>query len=288
MLRHTCDPKALGTYFDKDNSRRHYLTPVYFKREVLLPYAAEPNRYRLSRSRLECLSLWGVDVSFSTQGLVEVYLGDLGERLPSDEWGHWLSYNVPPEGHMEEGRFRRDFLNQFASSPDVPRDLRRARVRAAEVSGRILGSPIWRALEGDIEAEWESMVGPVSDDTTALGPSLLLLTKALVDAIDPAPLKAFLGDVEPNELSLKLLGRFAERIGGDDLLVEPLRAVQEFRSRGGVAHLAGSGRRQALARLGIEGMSTLVAFDDVAGHLAKCLSDLADLMHEIEFNSGQP
>lgn len=288
MLRHTCDPKALGTYFDQDGSRLHFLTPVYFKREVLLPYAAEPNRYRLSRSRLECLSLWGIDISFNTHGLVEVYLGDIGERLPSDEWGHWLSYNVPPEGRMEEGRFRRDFLNQFASSPDVPGDVRRARGRAAEVSDRILGSPIWRTLEGDIAAEWESMIGPLSDDTTALGPSLLLLTKALVDAIDPAPLKAFLGDAEPNELSLRLLGRFADRIGGEDALVEPLRALQDFRSRGGVAHLAGSGRRQAMIRLGIEGMSTLAAFDHVAERLATCLSDVADLMHEIEFDVGHP
>jgi hypothetical protein len=286
MLRHTCDPKALGTYFDEDNSRLHFLTPVYFKREVLLPYAAEPNRYRMSRFRLECLSLWGLDMSFSTQGLVEVYLGDLGERLPSDEWGHWLSYNVPPEGWMEEGRFRRDFLNQFVSSPDVPGDVRRARVRAAEVSDRILAGPIWRKLEGDVEAEWESMIGPLSDDTTALGPSLLLLAKALVDAMDPVPLKAFLGDADPNELSLKLLGRFAERIGGGDALVEPLRALQDFRSRGGVAHLAGSGRRTALARLGIEGMNTLPAFDLVAERLARCMSDLADLMHEIEFDGG--
>jgi hypothetical protein len=288
MLRHTCDPGALGTYFDSDNSRIHFLTPVYFRREVLLPYASEPNRYRLSRSRLECLSLWGIDMSFNTAGLVEVYLGDLGERLPSDEWGHWQSYNVPPEGEMEQGRFRRDFLNQFASSPDIPRDLRKARAHAAEVSNRILGSPIWRPLEGDVEAEWESMVGPLSDDTTALGPSLLLLTKALVDAIDPAPLKAFLGDAERNELSLRLLGRFAERIGGDDGVVEPLRALQDFRSRGGVAHLAGSGRGQAMNRLGIEGMSTLRAFDHVAERLAKCLSAVSELMHGIEFDGADP
>lgn len=284
MLWHTCDPDALGSYFDEDNTRLHYLTPVYFKREVLLPYAAEPNRYRLSRSRLECLSLWGVDISFNTRGLVEVYLGDLGERVPSDEWGHWLSYNVPPEGEMEEGRFRRDFLAQFASSPDVPLELRQARDQAAEVSARILGSAIWRPLDGDIEAEWQSMVGPLSADPTSLGPCLLLLTKALVDAIDPGPLKAFLGDVEPDERSLRLLGRFVERIGGGDPLVEPLRALQDFRSRGGVAHLAGSGRSQAMARLGIEGMTTWQAFEEVAKRLELCLSNLAELMHGVEFD----
>ncbi|MFI6367630.1 hypothetical protein ACIBG0_33330 [Nocardia sp. NPDC050630] len=42
-LKHTCDPDKLGTYFDRDGERLHYLTPIYFNREVLQPYAAEPN-----------------------------------------------------------------------------------------------------------------------------------------------------------------------------------------------------------------------------------------------------
>jgi hypothetical protein len=95
-LRHTCDPDLLGTYFDEDDSRLHYLTPINFKREVLIPYAQEPRRYRLRRSRLECLGLWGLDMSFNTAGLVEVYLGDLGRDLPSDDLGHWSTYNVIP------------------------------------------------------------------------------------------------------------------------------------------------------------------------------------------------
>jgi hypothetical protein len=81
-LTHTCDPDQLGTYFDKDGTRLHYLTPIYFKREVLQPYASEPTRYRLSPSRLSCLDLWGLDISFNSDGLVEVYLGDLGRDLP--------------------------------------------------------------------------------------------------------------------------------------------------------------------------------------------------------------
>jgi hypothetical protein len=99
------------------------------------------------------------------------------------------------------------------------------------------------------------MIGPLNDDPTALGPPLLLLSKVLVDAIDATPLKSFLGDPEPNERSLKLLGRLVERIGGQEVQAEPLRALQEFRSRRGVAHLAGSGRGPAMSRLGIEGMT---------------------------------
>lgn len=279
-LRHTCDPDQLGTYFDKDNSRLHYLTPVYFRREVLIPYAAEPNRYDLKRTRLSCLNLWGLDISFNSAGLIEVYLGDLGQRLPRDEWGHWLTYNVVPEGTMEVGRFRRDFLAQFASSPDVPSDLRRARARAAEASATVFTHSVWRDLGEDIAPEFESMIGPLSEDPAALGGPLLLLTKCLIDAIDPTPLKEFLKDAEPGERSLALLGRAAARLGGSSDDVESLRALHDFRSSGGVAHLAGSKRDAALQRLGIPDMTTIEAFDHVAARLTRCLEQLTGLFEK--------
>lgn len=276
-LRHTCDPDQLGTYFDDDNSRLHYLTTVNFKREVLIPYAQEPRRYRLRRSRLECLGLWGLDISFNTAGLVEVYLGDLGRDLPSDDWGHWLTYNVIPEGQMEEGRFRRDFLAQFASSPDIPTELRRARDAAAASTERLFGVPLWRSLGDEIAPEYESMIGPLSDDPVALQAPLILLAKCFVDAIDPVPLKTYLGDAQSGERSLSLLGRFAERLGGSQDDVEGLRALYDVRSAGGFAHLAGARRDAALERLGIKDLDTIDAFDHVAARIIECLQRITEL-----------
>lgn len=278
MLSHTCDPEQLGSYFDKDDTRLHYLTPIYFKREVLQPYAAEPGKYALSATRLSCLGLWSVDISFNSVGLVEVYLGDLGRKLPAAEWGHWKSYNVPPQGKMDEGRFRRDFLNQPANSKDPVGDLQRARATAAEVSEALLGSPIWKPLPADARAEFESLVGPLSDAPAALGQALLVLTKALVDGIDPVPLKRFLGSYEKDEKSLTLLDRFSEALGGTAELTSVFRKLQSFRSAGGVAHLAGSGRAKAAADLGVTDMSTWDAFESVATRLMKSLTSLTELM----------
>jgi len=269
-LTHTCDPDKLGTYFDKDGTRLHYLTPIYFKREVLQPYAAEPSRYRLSTSRLSCLDLWGVDISINSAGLVEVYLGDLGRDLLSDEWGHWRTYNVPPEGQMDEGRFRRDFLNQIAGSPDIVRDLRRARDAANAAAERLIGAPIWRPLAGAVGTEFESLIGPLNDDQAALGPCLLVSTKALVDAIDPTPLKAQLGTRDKGEQSLRLLQRFTQQLGDQDDVTLILRDLQGFRSRGAVAHLAGSDRAKAEASLGISGLSNAAAFE-IRGPAPDCM-----------------
>jgi hypothetical protein len=279
-LTHTCDPDKLGTYFDKDGTRLHYLTPIYFKREVLQPYAAEPNRYRISSSRLSCLDLWGIDISFNSAGLVEVYLGDLGRDLPSDEWGHWRSYNVPPEGKMDEGRFRRDFLAQWASSKDTVGDLRRAREKAADISAKLLGAPIWKPLTGEIEAEFASLIGPLTDDPASLGAPLLVLTKALIDGIDVAPLKLHLETFEKGEQSLRLLQRFTQELGDTSDMTEVLRELQTFRSKGGVAHLAGSQRKKAEAALGISGLSSLEAFESVTVRVTACLTALTELMSE--------
>lgn len=278
LLTHTCDPDQLGTYFDKDNSRLHYLTPVYFRREVLQTYALEPNKYRITSNRLSCLNLWGLDYSINSAGLVEVYLGDLGSRLPSDEWGHWRSFNVTPEGEMEEGRFRRDFLGQFASSHDPVGDLRRARARAAETSARLLGGPAWKPLEGDLKAEFESLIGPLSNDSTALNAPILVLVKALNDAIDSKLIKKYLGEVEKDTKPLQILKLLTERLGDDSDLTEFLRSLQLFRSRGGVAHLASSKRDEAAALLGIEGMSNTAAFDHVVKQATACLVGISNLI----------
>lgn len=286
-LKHNCDYEHLGTYFDKDASRLHYLTPIYFKREVLQPYAAQPGRYRLSVTRLECLNLWGMDISINSVGLVEAYLGDLGRDLPSEEWAHWVAYNVIPEGKMEEGRFRRDFLGQWASSKDPAGDLRRARAKAAVSSESLLGSPIWKPLERDIAAEFESIIGPLTDDPSALGPTLLLLTKALVDAIDPKPLKTYLTTYEKGEQSLQLLRRLVNELtdDGDGDPTEILRSLQGFRSAGGVAHLAGSRRPVVTAVLGISDMTNIEAFEFVATQLSDCLNRISDLCDNVAANS---
>lgn len=280
-LTHTCDPDQLGTYFDKDGTRLHYLTPIYFKREVLQPYGAEPGRYRLSPSRLSCLDLWGIDISFNSAGLVEVYLGDLGRDLLSDEWGHWRTYNVPPEGKMNEGRFRRDFLGQWAGSKDTMRDLRRAREETAQASENLLGAPIWKSLNVEIKAEFDSLIGPLSDDPASLGGPLLVLTKVLVDGIDPAPLKSHLPTFEKGEQSLRLLQRYAQELGDTSDVTAILRELQSFRSKGGIAHLAVSNTNKAKAALEISGLSNLEAFESMTARITACLIQLTALMTQV-------
>ena len=174
-LKHTCDPDMLGSYFDKDDSKIHYLTPVYFRPEVLQNYVSQPDSYQVSRFRLSARNLWSVELSINGAGLVEVYLGDIGQLIPSQEWGHWLSHNVPPEGQMEEGRFRRDFLGDWASSPDPIGQMKHSLDNVNETARAKFGDTLWRPVPKDLEPQFQSLMEPLSDDRSALISPILAL-----------------------------------------------------------------------------------------------------------------
>lgn len=277
-IRHTCNPDQLGTYFDADNSRLHYLTPVYFRRGVLGRYTSEPSRYRVTATRLTCLDLWGLDISTNTAGLVEVYLGDLGRDLPAGEWPHWLGHNVAPAGQMAEDRFRRDFLNQPTASQDLPSELRRARAAAVDASQEFFGTALWKQLVEPERSEFDALHGPTSTDLRALNGPVLTLTKALVDAIQPAPLRSYLGSEAQDKGTLQLLELFANRLGGDQSIAGAFKSVQRLRSASGIVHLSGSNRTKVLDRVGIAGMLPEQAFDVICRQLISALRELSALM----------
>jgi len=277
-LTHSCDPDQLGTYFDQDNSRLHYLTPIYFKREVLQDYVAEPGRYEVTPFRLSCFNLWGVDISINTAGLVEVYLGDIGSKIPHEAWGHWRSYNVPPEGKMEEGRFRRDLLNQWASSPDPIGDMRRAREDANGAAVKKLGGELWRSLPSDLELQYRSLMGPLTDDPSALIGPLLIIAKVFVDGLDSKLLKKAVVGGEKDEKSLSLLRKLLTSLGDAADSSKVLRDLYAMRSRGGVAHLSNSDSKAALAELGIAGVEPIFAFERVVRRVGEAVTKIGDLL----------
>lgn len=225
---------------------------------------------------MSCLRLWGLGISTNTAGQIEVYLGDLGRDLPSDEWSHWLGHNVAPEGQMAEDRFRHDILNQPWPSVDLPRRLRHARATVAAAAEAALGSPVWRTLKEPQAKEFERLHGPTSNEPRSLNNPVLILAKAVVDAIDGKPLRIFLGETNKQVPSLELLERVENEIGSDGTTTSVLRDLYRLRSAGGIAHLSGSGRSAVIERIGVTDMTPPQAFDHICARTAKALEQLAE------------
>ena len=97
-----CDKDELSNYF-ADRGTPHFLTPVFFTREVLGKYYQEPSRYQVRDSSLKCLSLWHLPIDITEEELVQVWLGDLG-RIPYKEQLHWRQFNVTPRGTITRHR----------------------------------------------------------------------------------------------------------------------------------------------------------------------------------------
>lgn len=111
-LLYSCEEDRLSSYFH-DKGAPHFLTPIYFKKNVLSKYYAESKKYTVDSRHLKCLNLWSIDIDITDQDLVQVWLGDLG-RLPHSEQLHWKQFNVSPKGTISEHRFKTDFLAKFS------------------------------------------------------------------------------------------------------------------------------------------------------------------------------
>jgi hypothetical protein len=273
-LRFTCDPEQLANYFGKNPEAPHYLTPVHFDARVLNRYLDEPDRYEVSPTRVSGADMWSISIGRTSTGDVDAYLGDLGRDLPWQEREHWRAHNVPPRGRLDEDRFRRDFLGQWAGELGPLDALRSAYKRVQSTATHELGWPLFRPLAGDDLVDFERLHSPTLDAPRALLRPVLVLTKALVDSIDVTAIKRLIG---PSDIqSLGLLERLLEhrQVGGAP--VTPLRALQRLRSAGGLAHRADDSKKKLYTELGIEGLTPAQALDVLASRIAGALNDIAD------------
>ncbi|WP_165702093.1 hypothetical protein [Mycobacteroides abscessus] len=240
-IRHSCDPDKLANYFGKNPDSPHYLTPVYFRRDVLLKYYDEPEKYTVGDGSLSCGYLWGVRADNDHPDYVMVFLGDLGRDLPSAERDYWRSFNISPTGAMSDTNYRRSFLSQ-------PVDPQAADLRLKQEYSRFRRD--WKAKYG-----WDLFRDPVAADEHVLKRlrvplnnsqpefegQVMNMAKVLVDSLNESKLQELLGDKVEGERGIAKLRRWLEREGHPDpeAVVTVLHRVQRLRSRV-AAHRKGS------------------------------------------------
>lgn len=117
-LTYTSNPDMLSNYFGANPGAPHYLTPVFFKREVLDKYIKRPDLYKVTDGRLSCGYLWSMEIDNDHKWYVAAYLGDLGRDLPEDEQLHWKSYNVLCDEKPSKTAIMRDMCN-IPAEPNV-------------------------------------------------------------------------------------------------------------------------------------------------------------------------
>lgn len=250
---HTSDPDALSNYFGANRGAPHYLTPVYFRREVLAKYFGEPERYDVTDGRLTCLGLWSCQIDNDLDSHVAVFLGDLGRDLPYEERLHWRQFNVAPEGGVSATNFRRSFLAQFvdAQSPDLT--FRRVYAELIRDWEGVHGWQLFRAPAVGDSHLLNTVRIPVTNSQPEFDEQIGNLAKLLVDCLNERELTARAGVLEEGAKGITKLEGFLEETQFPDRegIIQLLRDLQTLRSTGS-AHLKGSAYEKVIARLGID------------------------------------
>jgi len=252
----TSNPDKLSDDFGANPGEPHYVTPVYFRKEVLQKYYAEPERYSVEDGYIRCLGLWDIQIDNDHPNYVIVFLGDLGRDLPYRERLHWKQFNVPPpaDASISVTCRQRSFLGQFAEPESVEFVFREEYQRLNSAWREKMGWPLFLAPKPGDEHILQTIHIPVTNSQPELDEQILGLTKLLVDSLNEEELAKVLPEKYQDEKGIGKFERFLESEGfaHKEEVIQFLRDLQRLRSTG-VAHRKGADYQKTLERLGLTG-----------------------------------
>ena len=262
--------KSLANNFGANPDAPHYLTPVFFKKEVLQKYLSRPDIYSVEDGYLRCKSLWGIAIDNHHKEYITVYLGDLGRDLPTSEQSYWKAYNTIPDGSLSDVKYKRDFLC-FPAEAEIS-DLK-FKSEFSKFQKQWHSKFNWfffLPLADDDEYNFEQMRIPVVNTQTEFDYLVLSLVKTVIDSINEKEVMNNLNDKtdKTNGCSLKgsisKLERWFEELNLPqyNTHIEFLRDLQGLRSSG-TGHRKGSNYDKISKKFGLDKNSFVDAFDEI-------------------------
>ncbi|MBN1859029.1 hypothetical protein JW848_07485, partial [Candidatus Bipolaricaulota bacterium] len=240
VIENTCDPDLLRNNFGANPGAPHYLTPVFFRRDVLGKYYGAPSKYEVHDNYLSCGDLWGLRMDNNHPTYVVVFLGDLGTDVSYNEQRYWRSFNVPPDGGISTVTFDRSILAKF-TDPDRPDLLFKYLYDdVLRKWPKEWGWALFRTLKPEDEHCLKALHVPLTDEQREFDEQVLNLTKLLVDCLNESELASRAGTLPDKPRGIDKLEGFFRQQGFSSMLkhIGFLRDLQSLRSSG-VAHLKG-------------------------------------------------
>lgn len=283
----TCNPDILSNNFE-DRGTPHFLTPVYFKKELLQKYYSEPTRYETSDFSVSCLCLWSIHIDITKENLIQVYLGDIGQRLPYKEQLHWKQFNVVPKGTISEYRFKNDFLVQ-SSSPEISDApiayFKEAFEKLQDTIKLHYDDSIFLELSPNDRHLYTTIHIPLTEEWKEFDEQILCLAKITIDSINCNLLERItnkkIGDLDTNGKKIKgglaLLNEYILTIVSDnsyaDFLITPFNTIQAIRSSS-VAHRKGKEFEKSLSKYKLEKLNNVEKFKKVVIDVVKSMEGI--------------
>ena len=229
----TCNPNKLNNYFGSNPDAPMYLTPVFFKRDVLQKYVNKPELYEIRDGYLSCQSLWGIEIDNHHKNCVAVYLGDLGRDLPESERGYWKSYNIVGEEGVSQVSFQRDICNIFTESNMEDHKFQVLYGSLIKQWNTKYGWDLYLPLSVEDQYNLTQIRIPLGESQPEFDQLVLSLVKVLIDSLNEKQL-IVLGDVQTDIKGISKLERWIqsnEAVGYENH-IKFLRDLQKLRSTG--------------------------------------------------------
>lgn len=133
------------------------------------------------------MDIWGIEYDITAEKLIQVYLGDIGQRLPYSEQLHWRQYNVVPKGKISNHRFERDFLVKF-STPEIeetPISFLKQEIEKTQIIFKgIYGEELFKTLNKNDLYFFETLRIPLTEEWKELDEQILSISKITTDSFN--------------------------------------------------------------------------------------------------------
>ena len=231
---YTCNEKELANFFGANPEAPHFLTPVYFKIQVLDRYKNDSRNYTITDSTITFLSEWSIPFNVNKENIVSVWLGDLG-RIPYEEQQYWKAYNIPPKGGMDQKFIDRQLRNKWTDASRIESKLVPTLNKLNAIISEKYGDVIFKVLSDADKEIYNTFMLPTNYSMPEYQSFLLKLCKLVSESINTSLIKRSMGeDFDENvKGSVLQLGMFLEYIGVDKerKISSSIKKVQDSRNK---------------------------------------------------------
>lgn len=264
LITYTCNHEKLANYFGANPEAPHYLTPVYFKREVLLKYYNNPERFSVEDSYLRCGNHWGLSMDNHHEDVVVVYLGDIGRDLPAKERAYWKSFNIAPIRKLSKTKFIRDFLAQPCDPEGKDLIFKHQYSQLNQNWNQKYGWPLFLSLKEKDVHFFQNLRVLLNNSQNEFDSQVLALAKILVDALNEAEIEKHISAIPDPQRGIAKFKIFLDEHDFKDINkgIDLLKLIQGLRSTG-VAHLKGGNYDKLTKNLGLADKELISFFSEL-------------------------
>lgn len=240
-----------------------FLTPIFFKREVLKKYYDSPDIFSVEDGYLRMDGgFWGLRMMNNSDHVV-VWLGDI-KSLPYKEQSHWKSFNLTPgDKKIAHTDFTRNIEGEFCDPEHPELYFKYKYEKFQKTWHKKFGWYLFEPLHDGDKYHLKSLHIPSTDETKEFEDQVLSVSKILIDSLNQKELSKNLKMSKDSPGKIDWLEAFQIGHGFNrPELFEFLRKLQALRSSS-IAHRKGRKMKSSYEYFGLGTKSRTVVFEDI-------------------------